>query len=507
MNIAVALLGLIASTLATDPVVIKGQRMFKYSTGAAFQVKGVDYYPRPNAGILNINNYDFFTDANEAIWAPHIAQFAELGVNAIRLYSVDPSQSHDKFMCALEAIGVYVLVDLAASCEGCAVTLDPFPTCYPSTLKTRGQQIIVAFSKYNNVLGFSAGNEVNNVVADSKINAPCQKKFLRDMRAFINSCNKAMRPIPIGVVLSDFQRGPNALYYNCRTDPTDTLENTEWYGLNAYLQCDADASPTTAGPGYEKLLSDFTSYKMSVPVMLTEFGCLNVGFPTVDGYQAQRTWLDAGWLLSDTFSSVFAGGLAFEFSTENANSAADSPYPFTKFGTQNYGLGYFSPATCDARETPCVYNRMPNYGFLATKYNASNEAASMPSSASYVGYNAVPPACPAGFAALSSVTWAADAVTDMLCPDLTATPLCPGDTIIAGNGKVIAPLSPGGNTVAPGGNVSPGTNGGAGTVGPVTPATTKSAGGAAQTANEGSDASFLSVALPLAIMVAATLLG
>ncbi|OQR92451.1 glycoside hydrolase [Thraustotheca clavata] len=435
---------------AINPVVIKGQRMFVYSTGSPFLVKGVDYYPRPNAGILDINNYDFFTDENEEIWRPHIQQFQELGVNAIRLYAVDPSQSHDKFMCALEAIGVYVLVDLAASCTDCAITKEPYPQCYPGALKTRGQQIIVAFSKYNNVLGFSAGNEVNNVVNDSPINAPCQKKFIRDMRAFIHSCQSKMRPIPVGVVLADFQRKSNAAYYNCRTNSSDTLENVEWYGLNAYVQCDPAAPLSTVGPGYAALLSDFKSLNMSVPVMLTEYGCLNVGYSTVSGYQAQRTWADASWMLSSSFNDIFTGGFAFEFSTENANSKADSPYPFTKYGTQNYGLGYFSPETCDGRATPCIYNRMPNYGFLATQYNAST-GSQLAVSSQYTGYRTVPPACPTGFAAISNSTWASDSVTDMLCPDLTATTLCPGDVIIAGTGTTVAP----GATYSP---ASPGTS-------------------------------------------------
>ncbi|RLN89374.1 hypothetical protein BBJ28_00026730 [Nothophytophthora sp. Chile5] len=38
----------------------------------------------------------------------------DLGVNTIRLYSVDPSVSHDKFMCACSEAGIYVLVGISA---------------------------------------------------------------------------------------------------------------------------------------------------------------------------------------------------------------------------------------------------------------------------------------------------------------------------------------------------------------------------------------------------------
>ncbi|ETW03672.1 hypothetical protein H310_05061 [Aphanomyces invadans] len=438
---AVFLGGFLDTTVhAIAPIEIKGNRLFEYGTDKPFIAKGLDYYPRPNAGLLNINNFDFFTDDHESIWKPHVAEFIALGINAVRLYAVDPSKSHDKFMCALSNAGIYVLIDLASSCEDCAITKDPYPACYPAHLKTRGQQIIAAFSKYNNVLAFSAGNEVNHYVSTMEINAPCQKKFIRDMRAYISGCDTNMRNIPVGVVLADHERSINALYYACRTDPTDELENAEWYGLNAYLQCDplAALNPKEIGAGYRNLLSDFTAYQLAIPTLLTEYGCLNVGFPTVDGYAAQRTWLDATWLLSPAFADVFAGGFAFEFLTENQNSKADSPYPFKTFGAQNYGLGYFEPEGCDADSTPCVFHRMPNFDYLAKQYSNATMDHLVGRSA-YTPAHTTLPKCPADVPSISGVLWPADKETDMLCPDLTQTPLCPGDVINTGKGSTIKP--------------------------------------------------------------------
>jgi len=105
--------------------------------------------------------------------------------------------------------------------------MEPYPACYPAALKTRGEMIILAFAKYDNVLvrdpplsnkacvsfidklflcmstqAFSAGNEVNHIVQDATVNAPCQKKFIRDLRAFVGNC-PSIRKIPIGVVLAD----------------------------------------------------------------------------------------------------------------------------------------------------------------------------------------------------------------------------------------------------------------------------------------------------------------
>ncbi|KAG1704275.1 hypothetical protein DVH05_006284 [Phytophthora capsici] len=98
----------------TNPVTIKGYKMFDAKTGDAFAVKGIDYYPRPNAGKLNENNVDLFTDDMYTVWKDDIDFLAATGANAVRLYAVDPSKSHDKFMCALRAKGMYALIDLAA---------------------------------------------------------------------------------------------------------------------------------------------------------------------------------------------------------------------------------------------------------------------------------------------------------------------------------------------------------------------------------------------------------
>ena len=73
------------------------------------------YYPRPNKGKwAEVSNYDWAADKHEDVWTPHLAILKELDVNTIRLYSVDPSIPHDKFMCACSEAGIYVLVGITA---------------------------------------------------------------------------------------------------------------------------------------------------------------------------------------------------------------------------------------------------------------------------------------------------------------------------------------------------------------------------------------------------------
>ncbi|KAJ0412794.1 hypothetical protein ATCC90586_002424 [Pythium insidiosum] len=413
----------------TNPLTIQHYKFYDSKTGKYVGVRGVDYYPRPNAGELDVNNFDFFTDDHADIWGPDVEQLAALGANAVRLYAVDPTKSHDKFMCALRSRGMYALVDLGANCENCSITKDKYPSCYPAELKTRGEQIITAFAKYDNLMAFSAGNEVNHFAKVASDNAPCQKKFIRDMRAFLGQC-KTLRDVPVGVVLADKDREDNAVYYNCRTDPSDKYENAEWYGLNVYLHCDGKTTdPTTVGAGFQKLTKDFASYKMNIPVMLTEFGCLNPSFPTIDGYDAQRNWVQAAWLHSKALREQFNGGFVFEYSTENANSKADSPWPFTKYGAQNYGLGYYAPKDCDHQATKCVYKRMPNFENLAKYYNSTNyEDEPLMTAFKPSADKTAFPACPTGFAKLKDSTWSADSIDSLACPASYQAYTCPGQT-------------------------------------------------------------------------------
>ncbi|DAZ94665.1 TPA: hypothetical protein N0F65_000945 [Lagenidium giganteum] len=424
---AVALLGAFchdAHAQVLNPIAIKGYKMFDAKTGEYFMVKGVDYYPRPNAGELNVNNYDFFSDDHEDVWSQDLAYLKELGANAVRLYAVDPTVSHDKFMCALRAQGMYALIDMGASCLGCHITTDEAPACYSGELKSRGQQIIGAFAKYDNVLAFSAGNEINNDPTMKDFdNAPCQKRFVRDLREYIHECG--MRHIPVGVVMSDRDRMINAQYYNCRTGPDDEFETVEWYGINVYLYCDAKV--TKPSGGFAKLLTDFADMNPAAPILVTEYGCLNPSFPTVDGYDAQRTWTQAGWLYTKEFRDVFNGGFVFEYSTERANSKKDADYPFTSYGKQNYGLGYFSPEDCDHDKTKCKYNKMPNFDNLAKQYNstdASDEskmAKFSPSSA-----RSSPTKCPIEIKGLKGLDWSNSTDTKSLdCPPKEEF-VCPG---------------------------------------------------------------------------------
>eukprot|EP00934_Nitzschia_sp_Nitz4_P007761 Nitzschia sp. Nitz4//scaffold349_size16934//11381//13073//NITZ4_008849-RA/size16934-snap-gene-0.4-mRNA-1//-1//CDS//3329548710//7751//frame0 len=415
-----------SEVVSLDPLLIQGYKFFDSGTGDEVVIKGIDYYPRPNRGDLNANSVDYYTDEHSHIWKRDIPFFQELGVNAIRLYAVNASQNHDAFMCALESAGIYVVVALAHDCPTCAITRDsayPSGDCYPPELKAQGQAVINAFAKYPNTLAFSAGNEVNHYAPPNQPqwNAPCQKKFIRDMRAYVNSCSETMRPVPIGLVAADSDRDANAMYYNCQEDPDDPFEYAEWFGLNSYVHC-SNVTHYKDALGFQALRDSFQSYNLSIPVMLTEFGCLSEYFPTVDSYEGQRTFYQAKWILREPdLHDLFAGGFAFEYSMEYANAANESPYPFTKFGKQDYGIGFFSPEECDDVDVNCKYHALPSFNALQQAYSDDAMTINGTTMDDFIVDREGRSKCPEGFPTLASIEWKADNFAFGKCPAAKAS--------------------------------------------------------------------------------------
>lgn len=431
------MLSLLVSSLLSDhtsaqcndigPAVIKGKRFFDSKSGKHIHLKGINYYPRPNGGTLDVNAVDFFTDEYESVWRPDVEHFVALGVNVLRLFAVDPSKSHDKFMCALKQVGIYVVVGLAAPCDNCHIINDLSPPdCYPSALKTRGQFIINTFSRYDNTLAFSAGNEANLESAISgqpvEFNAACQKQFLRDMREFIMTC-PTLRKIPVGLSLADINRKDNAMYYSCRTNFEDPWENADFYGLNIYQHCNGNDPDIT---GFQRMLQDFEEMELPIPVVLTEFGCVNDSFPNVGEYEAQRDFRQVPMVFGH---EEMAGAFAFEYSTERWNAIlANSDYPFTRWGYGNYGVGYYSPGDCNHQDIPCTYMKMPQFDTLANEFSAVNDIV-LPDFDDYVPTVRDYPVCPERFVdVLADIPWGSADIENMGCAWWPDEFVCPFET-------------------------------------------------------------------------------
>lgn len=372
---------------STPPLVLRGKRFYDSLTGSYVALRGIAYHPRPNDGPLSVSNsVDMYTEEFRIRWTEDVTNLKALNVNAIRIYAVDPSKNHDAFFCALQEAGIYVLLELLADCEECNIggaTVEAAtpPACYPLELKKRGRYIINEFSKYDNVVAFSAGNEVSLYSPDQDMNSPCQKKFLRDMRAYVDACASAegstlLRRVPIGLVNWDGDRtASQILYYACRTDPADVFESVEWIGINAYRHCDPKAVTVDDLTGWQDLKGEFEGYDLAVPVLVAEYGCRERGFPTIDGFEAQRTWLQVDALYSPPYQEVFAGGMVFEYSAEKKivdASGQGKPWPYEEFMKLNYGVGYLTPVDCDHQDVPCTYEPYPEFALLSDRLAVVN---------------------------------------------------------------------------------------------------------------------------------------
>lgn len=225
------------------------------------------------------------------------------------------------------------------------------------------------------------------------------------------------RKVPIGIVTQDVNRDDKALYYNCISE--DMYDTTEWYGINAYQHCDGEAEGIDFLPGWIMMKADFTRYNLPVPAMIAEFGCIERNFPKIDGFEAQRTWLQIDALFSSDYQEVFCGGVVFEFSTEKIiveASEQGNPYPYEKFMKLNYGIGYLSPENCDHGETTCTYIPYPEYETLKTAFG-NVDTSYIPKFDDSTSANIFSsyPECPSTIASISDFEWPTDVADDLPC--------------------------------------------------------------------------------------------
>ncbi|CAG7846799.1 1,3-beta-glucanosyltransferase gel4; AltName: Full=Glucan elongating glucanosyltransferase 4; Flags: Precursor [Serendipita indica DSM 11827] len=225
-----------------------------------------------------------------------IPYLRQLGVNAVRVYSVDAAANHDHCMSVLSSAGIYTLIDLSLPVNGSITREDP---TWTSNLLTLYLNTIEAFSKYDNVLGYNIGNEIVKDTA-STITAPFIKAAARDVKAYIKS--KSYRGL-VGYSSTDGTgwRDPLAHFLTCESDDT----SIDLWGLNDYRWC----GTSTVSDSWQEAITAFSD--LPVPAYFSEYGC----------NRDTRTWSEVPALYGTEMSAVFSGGVAFSyFPTNDAKS-------------------------------------------------------------------------------------------------------------------------------------------------------------------------------------------
>lgn len=269
-------------------ITIQGNAFF--AGNERFYIRGVDYQP---GGSSNLEDPLADTD----VCKRDVEYFKKLGLNTIRVYSVDNSKNHDECMSMLAEAGIYLALDV--NTPKYSIRQDKPAQSYNSAYLQNIFATIDQFVEYSNTLLFFSGNEVINNVATS-VTAPYVKAVTRDIKQYLG--NRNYRQIPVGYSAADIDdnRLETAHYLNCGTDD----ERSDFFAFNDYSWCAPSSFSTST---YEQKVKQFSDY--SIPIFLSEYGCI----------KTTRKWEEVEYIYSTKMSSVYSGGLVYEYTKEGGN--------------------------------------------------------------------------------------------------------------------------------------------------------------------------------------------
>ncbi|KAK7705323.1 1,3-beta-glucanosyltransferase [Diaporthe eres] len=274
------------SKRASLPTVTASGNAF-WSGKDRFYVRGIDYQPGGSSNLAD-------PLADTATCKRDIAEFKKLGINTVRVYTVDNSASHDDCMSQLSDAGIYLILDVNNPLY--SINRNSPGESYNDVYLQSVFATVDQFVKYDNTLAFFSGNEVVNDQANTTLAAPYVKATTRDMRQYIR--NRGYRAVPVGYSAADVSqnRFQLAQYFNCGTDD----ERSDFFAFNDYSWCDSSFTQS----GWDQKVKNFTGY--GLPLFLSEYGCITNG----------RSFGEVEALMNSEMTGVYSGGLVYEYSDE-----------------------------------------------------------------------------------------------------------------------------------------------------------------------------------------------
>lgn len=275
---------------AIDPIEVKGNAFFVKGTNNRFYIRGVDYQP---GGSSNL----FDPLSSPKTCERDIKYFKELGINTIRVYSIDNTADHDECMEQLADAGIYLILDV--NIPHASIARDDGECSYNTMYLNEVLATVKKMAKYDNTLGYFAANEVINDEESTEA-ATYVKAVVRDMKTFMK--NTGLRQVPVGYSAADVEenRLETAHYFNCGDDE---MARVDMFGFNDYSWCGRSSFKTS---GYDQKVEEYSNY--SIPLFLSEFGCNKIN---------PRPFTEVEAIYSTDMTHVFSGGLVYEYSEED----------------------------------------------------------------------------------------------------------------------------------------------------------------------------------------------
>ena len=123
--------------------------------------RSLRYQPGGSAGFKPESGIDPLSDGDNCLRDAALMQM--LGVNAIRVYNLDPALNHDLCASIFNAVGIYMLIDVNSPLGGeSLVPGEQLKGSYNAKYLEHIFSVVEAFHNYNNLLGFFSANEVMN---------------------------------------------------------------------------------------------------------------------------------------------------------------------------------------------------------------------------------------------------------------------------------------------------------------------------------------------------------
>lgn len=331
---------ILAELSPLNSIEIRGKHFVDSQSKTRFLIKGLAYQ---SGGASDVNQ-EFDPLSDPAVCSRDIPLFQKLGINTLRVYSVNPDLDHNYCMSLLAMAGIYLILDVNSPLPNQHLNrYEPWKS-YNLDYLEHVFKVVKQFSNYSNTLSFFIGNEVINDFKSSQVSPKFLRQTIGDVKQFM--ALHCARQVPIGYSAADDLKYRISLsdYISCfnSSKPEQTVD---FYGVNSYQWCGLQ---TLQSSGYDLLIDAYKDYQ--IPVILSEFGCNKV---------LPRKFNEIEGIFSKEMLEVFSGGLAYEYSQETNN------YGLVEILEENNGIKLLS----DFHELKKSYNSTIIPEFTTDKLN------------------------------------------------------------------------------------------------------------------------------------------